>query len=230
MKLNKKGFTLIELLAVITIMGILMVVAIPAVSRTIENSRRDTFGDVARNYINVVRTAVLADEIECYKASNGKPTDSAKNIASLPDGIYIYYIATSASVINETSATNGASATYFLNATMTAQNIVTATSDLLESGGKSSWGNSDVFGYVIWNKHSADTTTKYDYAIQLQDTGKHGLTGVTLEDNVKRSNISSTAITGDTAAKLTTPVQKTTIFNKGTETGEKNVDYICKLA
>ena len=30
-KLNKKGFTLIELLAVITIMGILMLVAIPAV-------------------------------------------------------------------------------------------------------------------------------------------------------------------------------------------------------
>ena len=64
-KLNRKGFTLIELLAVITIMGILMLVAIPAVSRTIENSRRDTFADVAKTYINAVRNAVLADEIEC---------------------------------------------------------------------------------------------------------------------------------------------------------------------
>ena len=38
-KINSKGFTLIELLAVITIMGILMLVAIPAVSRTIEKRR-----------------------------------------------------------------------------------------------------------------------------------------------------------------------------------------------
>ena len=74
-KLNGKGFTLIELLAVITIMGILMLVAIPAVSRTIENSRRDTFADVAKEYVNTVRNAVLADELKCGDESVGATGD-----------------------------------------------------------------------------------------------------------------------------------------------------------
>ncbi len=74
-KINGKGFTLIELLAVITIMGILMLVAIPAVSRTIENSRRDTFADVAKEYVNTVRNAVLADELKCGDTSVGATGD-----------------------------------------------------------------------------------------------------------------------------------------------------------
>ena len=69
-RLNKAGFTLIELLAVITIMGILMMVAIPSVSRTIENSRRDTFADNALTYVNTVRNAVMADELTCGTGSN----------------------------------------------------------------------------------------------------------------------------------------------------------------
>ena len=62
---NKRGFTLIELLAVITIMGILMLVAIPVVSRVIENSRRDIFVDSAKAYANAVRNLWTADELTC---------------------------------------------------------------------------------------------------------------------------------------------------------------------
>ena len=84
-RLNKAGFTLIELLAVITIMGILMMVAIPSVSRTIENSRRDTFADNALTYISTVRNAVMADEISC-----GGVTASAT-----ANGTYYFVINTS---------------------------------------------------------------------------------------------------------------------------------------
>ena len=85
-KINERGFTLIELLAVITIMGILMMVAIPAVSRTIENSRRDSFASVAKEYVKAVRTAILADNIVCG--------DDNVVVSAMPDGVYYFVVNT----------------------------------------------------------------------------------------------------------------------------------------
>ena len=42
-KNNKKGFTLIELLAVIIILGILLLIAVPVVSKYITDSRKKTY-------------------------------------------------------------------------------------------------------------------------------------------------------------------------------------------
>ncbi len=62
---NERGFTLIELLAVITIMGILMMVAIPTISRTIENSRKDTFINMVKNYVSSAKTMWAGDNLIC---------------------------------------------------------------------------------------------------------------------------------------------------------------------
>ena len=56
---NNKGFTLIELLAVIVILGILMMMAIPAVTKYIENSRKDAFYQTGKSYIEAARTPLL---------------------------------------------------------------------------------------------------------------------------------------------------------------------------
>ena len=62
---NKKGFTLIELLAVIFIIGILMLIAIPAMSRYIENARKDSLITIAKEYVNAVRNSWSADDLLC---------------------------------------------------------------------------------------------------------------------------------------------------------------------
>lgn len=173
-KMNSKGFTLIELLAVITIMGILMMVAIPSVSRTIENSRRDTFANIAHEYVNAIRNGVLADNIECGSDAAGWVVASAT-----PDGTYYFQI--------DTQAQN--------------------TKDLMESGGKSPFGNAEMSGYVKWVKTSTlnsrgDYKTKTKYTMVLTDTGLHGFKDELSEESIKRSNISTS--TGAEAANAPT--------------------------
>ena len=63
---NKKGFTLIELLAVIIILGILMIIAIPAVTEYISSSRKSAYITTATRYIDGVRNKVNAAEIPVY--------------------------------------------------------------------------------------------------------------------------------------------------------------------
>ena len=166
--LRKKGFTLIELLAVITIMGILMLVAIPAVSRTIENSRRDTYATLAKQYITTVRNAVLADELKCG-------TDE-KTVGAMPNGTYYFKI--------NTEKQTGSN-----------EYISTQTADIMEKVGKSSWSNADVNGYVKWVKTQTGTAeaakTKTTYSIALVDTGKHGIATETVEDSITRTSVST---------------------------------------
>ena len=57
-KMNKKGFTLIELLAVIVILGLLMAIAIPSVTKYITQSRKKTLTNTMGNYIAALTTEV----------------------------------------------------------------------------------------------------------------------------------------------------------------------------
>ena len=186
-KINSKGFTLIELLAVITIMGILMMAAIPAVSRTIENTRRDTFATLAKTYINAVRNANIGDELKCGSFNTSSATTNG----------YYYF------PIDTTTQT---------------------TKDIMESGGMSSWGNTDVRGYVAWKKinNSASDGYNYTYYAVLVDIGNHGIGKMTAENDITRSKVLTVSET--TYEKtLSTPTTDTIVPSLKNIAGDANL-------
>ena len=64
--MNRKGFTLIELLATITIMGILTTIAVIAITKTIENSRKDLYINAAKTYIIQAKADVNDGRFKFY--------------------------------------------------------------------------------------------------------------------------------------------------------------------
>ena len=77
---NKKGFTLIELLAVIVILGILMLIAIPAVTKYIDSSKKETYVKTLNSMVDVVRYGVISGDSKYDMSNASEKNFSLKNI------------------------------------------------------------------------------------------------------------------------------------------------------
>lgn len=64
--MKKNGFTLIELLAVIIILGILMIIAIPSVTKYINDARKDSYIDSAKGIITGAKNLVNDGKLEMF--------------------------------------------------------------------------------------------------------------------------------------------------------------------
>lgn len=62
--MNKKGFTLVELLAVIAVLGIILLIAIPAVTTTINKSSKNIFVTSAIKIIDEAKLYIMHNNIE----------------------------------------------------------------------------------------------------------------------------------------------------------------------
>lgn len=68
MNKKKKGFTLIELLAVIVILGVLLAIAIPSVSKYISASKKSTYVSNAQSYVEaVINESLLSNYLPINK-------------------------------------------------------------------------------------------------------------------------------------------------------------------
>lgn len=63
MRKNNKGFTMIELLAVVTIMGILMVVAVPAVTKYITKGRNQSLETMFKSSYEAAENYMMEKDI-----------------------------------------------------------------------------------------------------------------------------------------------------------------------
>ena len=163
-KRNIKGFTLIELLAVIIIMGILMMTAIPAVTKYIENSRKDTFWQTAKSYIDAARTSLLNGEY----------------------GVKTQFVMTAAEV-STTTLEDGQPCEVPPAGRVT---IVPLSIIEMEKGkGKSSFNRDMTDGYVLVVNEGTSAKDKVVYYFVGVDKGKNGIDQFTSESALGRSKV-----------------------------------------
>ena len=112
---NKKGFTLVELLAVIVILGVLLMIAVPAVQNVIKKTKNNATQKQAELFIDAAKKMAIIDEATndkvIYKLSDLDSSVDTNRftgmvVASKENGSYKYYIYLNDSVNKKTIGNN----------------------------------------------------------------------------------------------------------------------------
>lgn len=81
---NIKAFTLVEVLAVIVVLGILLLIAVPSATKYIENSKRKAFFTSVSNIVNKIKPENLIEEKDfCMYNYSVDKENQTENIDSM---------------------------------------------------------------------------------------------------------------------------------------------------
>ena len=96
--INKKGFTLVELLAVIVILAVLALVAMPNVTRLMNDSRKNAFITEVENFVTYAQTSYTNSQIS-GTVPNG-PDESLITGQTFNNVSYDYYCVSYAKLVS----------------------------------------------------------------------------------------------------------------------------------
>lgn len=96
--INKKGFTLVELLAVIVILAVLALVAMPNVTRLMNDSRKNAFITEVENFVTYAQTSYTNSQISGTVPKG--PDESLITGQKFNDVSYDYYCVSYAKLVS----------------------------------------------------------------------------------------------------------------------------------
>ena len=129
-KLNAKGFTLIELLAVIVILAMLVLIALPNVTKLMEDARTGAFVTEASEYAKALEQAYMVSQIGGAFA-NSEDKSLLKNVTLSNGNTYTYFCMSidqlNKDQMNKSNADGyeGVIEAFYPNSTVTTSNAIT---------------------------------------------------------------------------------------------------------
>lgn len=187
---NKKGFTLVELLAVIVILGVLLMIAVPAVQNVIKKTKNNATQKQAELFIDAAKKMAIIDEatsdMVIYKLRD-LDSDVDTNrftgmvVALKENGSYKYYIYLNDSVNKKTIGNNNNDIFEFASEDKINEKVTDGVKEFKEGSTQIIKVNNNTYSY----SNNSNTLNPYhSYSVKENVTvtvGNNSYTGIVIK-------------------------------------------------
>lgn len=236
---NKKGFTLVELLAVIVILGVLLMIAVPAVQNVIKKTKNNATQKQAELFIDAAKKMAIIDEATndkvIYKLSDLDSSVDTNRftgmvVASKENGSYKYYIYLNDSVNKKTIGNNNDSIFQFASEDEINENVTDGGKIFEEKSTSIIKVNNNTYSYTNTNN---TLITYHSYSVKenvIVTVGDNTYTGIVVKSGntirvlltQQKTIMSYTSIKSKLTTKTTIPTLEDIKILSGNNTISNN--------